>query len=52
MMILKSSLKRSKFNSNTLRLINDFMQNLDAFNADKKNEARGFKGAKGGFEGH
>ncbi|EPS9496942.1 PBECR2 nuclease fold domain-containing protein [Campylobacter upsaliensis] len=36
MMILKSSLKRSKFNSNTLRLINDFMQNLDAFNVDKK----------------
>ncbi|EAJ1689031.1 hypothetical protein CK733_02760 [Campylobacter upsaliensis] len=33
---LEKELKRTNFNSNTSRLINEFMQNLDTFNAEKE----------------
>ncbi|WP_213243998.1 hypothetical protein, partial [Campylobacter vulpis] len=33
---LERELKRTHFNSNTSRLINEFMQNLDKFNAEKE----------------
>ncbi|EPE6972797.1 hypothetical protein B9706_001769, partial [Campylobacter upsaliensis] len=33
---LEKELKRTNFNSNTSRLIDEFMQNLDTFNAEKE----------------